>query len=574
MTGFEFAKLIKNAEPEELEQHCKDPEFQSMVWLNGGRTLFTSTLPSERALSLLKLFFRYGLDVEGPASDESGLGEPLYQAAQHAPREVIRFLLDSGADINRQFFRNRVSQGWTPLHAATEAKNYDNVEYLVRMGANINARSEHTHHRRQTPLHIATTQKDLKMVKLLLKLGADPAVPSPTDGGTPYQVLVKKAPMSITKKGKTVRKFPPDEVEKLLKGRRRSRLKHFDPPQTPKGTPQPLKPGLVGLLKGDRKEPPIPSVNCRDDQGQTPLHRAVKEGDLEKVKGLLEEGANPNLRDDKGLTPLSNAVWAGRLDLVTVLTEAGGNPEIIVGKVSIVRRTLDKFEMLKLFVRLGAQTRHLFWDALSGYIRGQEQQMLPVLEFLLESGTSVHAISPVSEKNEGIQGRTPLHRAAEAGKRGLVELLLKHGANPKCKLTRRRGESVGINRRVEPYWVDDGETPSELVKNGNEGKALKTLLESWEKSFPDPPSDIPTPAPEPIVDQSQQWVSRLCELAEQSLKDMSVGREEARKIGEEIADKGGLPLMKEIANKTGEQPKRYVLGFVERWWNGIAGWRS
>jgi ankyrin repeat protein len=58
------------------------------------------------------------------------------------------------------------------------------------------------------------------------------------------------------------------------------------------------------------------------------LHIAAYEGDVERVKKLLEKGANPNIQDEVGRTPLRNAAFKGHVDVVKLLLEHGADPNI------------------------------------------------------------------------------------------------------------------------------------------------------------------------------------------------------------------------------------------------------
>jgi ankyrin repeat protein len=49
--------------------------------------------------------------------------------------------------------------------------------------------------------------------------------------------------------------------------------------------------------------------------GRTDLHSAARDGDVERVKKLLEKGANPNARTEAGLTPLHEAASWGHVEL-------------------------------------------------------------------------------------------------------------------------------------------------------------------------------------------------------------------------------------------------------------------
>ena len=56
-----------------------------------------------------------------------------------------------------------------------------------------------------------------------------------------------------------------------------------------------------------------------------PLHEAVKMGNLDKVKQLIEEGANVDVRDENNDTPLFIAVGKGDEVLAELLISKGAN---------------------------------------------------------------------------------------------------------------------------------------------------------------------------------------------------------------------------------------------------------
>lgn len=64
-------------------------------------------------------------------------------------------------------------------------------------------------------------------------------------------------------------------------------------------------------------------VNAKDNNGNTPLHWAAKDGQKEVAALLIEKGADVNAKDEDG-TPLLIAKKQGNSDLVELLRSKGG----------------------------------------------------------------------------------------------------------------------------------------------------------------------------------------------------------------------------------------------------------
>ncbi|KAH6643691.1 ankyrin repeat-containing domain protein [Boeremia exigua] len=140
--------------------------------------------------------------------------------------------------------------------------------------------------------------------------------------------------------------------------------------------------------------------------------------DKEMVMWLLDHGANPNSRCDWDFTPTSVAMLAAPLETINTLFERGANP--LCGQLlhyAVLRDKSDALEVVCKIVEKGA----------------------PINEIKYEKELKTY----FERKPFGLG--TPLHRAAETGKKDVVEYLLKMGADS-LKL-----DSKGLTPR---YWAE------------------------------------------------------------------------------------------------------------------------
>ncbi|MEW2632656.1 hypothetical protein AB0903_13610 [Streptomyces sp. NPDC048389] len=150
-------------------------------------------------------------------------------------------------------------------------------------------------------------------------------------------------------------------------------------------------------------------VSARDENGATPLHRAVKapyNADdplpaLEVIRALLECGADVHAVDDNGATPVVPAVAMNDSD-----------------PAALVERSV---EVLALLVEHGARL-----DGPSGLTTGGSPAhysavAVPVYTFLLDHGAPIDAVEARSD--------APLHATVRSQRPPLVRLLLERGAD-------------------------------------------------------------------------------------------------------------------------------------------------
>ena len=89
---------------------------------------------------------------------------PLMMAALKGDLDIVRQLIDRGADVNKP--------GWTPLHYAATGGNVEVIRVLLDAHAYIDAESPNG----TTPLMMAARYGSEDGVKVLLEAGADPVL--------------------------------------------------------------------------------------------------------------------------------------------------------------------------------------------------------------------------------------------------------------------------------------------------------------------------------------------------------------------------------------------------------------
>ena len=92
--------------------------------------------------------------------------EALFMAGNE---EIIKFLIENGADVNFQTEDGWTSYGWTALMSAVEQGNIEISKLLIENGADVNLQNENG----WSALKYAIKQRNIEISKLLIDNGAD-----------------------------------------------------------------------------------------------------------------------------------------------------------------------------------------------------------------------------------------------------------------------------------------------------------------------------------------------------------------------------------------------------------------
>jgi ankyrin repeat protein/TPR repeat protein len=235
---------------------------------------------------------------------------PLQLAVRRSTIEIVKLLIDHGADINT---KNEYSNSL--LHIAVGEDRLEMVKTLLECEADVNDKNKY----QNTPLHWAIRNGYIEVAKLLLEYGADVNAAG-VNGASPLHVAIGENQIGLVKllleKGANIN----------AKGKHNDSVLHWT---AARGHVQITKLLLEYIAYINNKthwdvfhnstdvvKPLVKhkaSINCKDNYGDTPLHKAARNGHLEVAEMLLAYGADVNAKNIKGLTSYKVAKKASRL---------------------------------------------------------------------------------------------------------------------------------------------------------------------------------------------------------------------------------------------------------------------
>ena len=355
---------------------------------------------------------------------------PLVAALHNRHLQVANLLHQNGAVFPIGH------NGYTLLHAASKDSSMDVIQWLLDIGADVNAQDDDD----RTPLHFAAGNGDLKVVQTLLAHSADVNVTAARYIGTPLHEALR---------GRYI------DVVRLLIDNGADASRDLQ--------------GLLLLALEWRSAETVQffirlgaDVNARFERDRTPLHLALCVGCDEAVRVLTEHGADVNTRDRSLKTPLHAASARGHVKTVQLLIEHGLDVNARDGSHSTPLHLASSehfVEVMHILIERGADVHardqdesthlHLVSSSAEGFSRMfgdiDFNTLCSCARLLIEHGASINAY----DRNH----KTPLHRAVSSARfwgsdADLSRLLLKM-----VQMSMRRTIMVWLRFRLQRHKV-------------------------------------------------------------------------------------------------------------------------
>uniref|UniRef100_A0A674EGX8 Transient receptor potential cation channel, subfamily A, member 1a n=1 Tax=Salmo trutta TaxID=8032 RepID=A0A674EGX8_SALTR len=173
-------------------------------------------------------------------------------------------------------------------------------------------------------------------------------------------------------------------------------------------------------------------LNASDEEGNTPLHWAVKGTQRESCACLLDLGADSNILNLRLMSPLHLAVSLGHNPLVELLLSHSNTDANLMGDQGntpvMLACSVDNHEAVRLLFKYGArlcqQNKPGHYPIHAAAFAGAKKSMLVVLQKGEEMGLSTKTHINYVDKSFS----TPLHLAIHGGNLEAIKLCIEQGA--------------------------------------------------------------------------------------------------------------------------------------------------
>jgi uncharacterized protein len=180
------------------------------------------------------------------------------------------------------------------------------------------------------------------------------------------------------------------------------------------------------------------TVQARDGDGETALHKAAAASNVDIAKILIHQGAEVNAASTHGATPLTLAPLTNDDTIMVELLFANGaainDKETHSSSALLNAAAAGHLASLRFLISKGANTSSTNRAGTTALMEAATHGHIETVEFLLDGGAKIDA--------QDTGGDSALIYAAFNGRTDVVKLLLKRGANK--ALANRAGETASM----------------------------------------------------------------------------------------------------------------------------------
>ncbi|WP_342189704.1 ankyrin repeat domain-containing protein [Spiroplasma endosymbiont of Dilophus febrilis] len=402
-------------------------------------------------IQIVKLLIDNGADVN--FQDENGL-TPLHFAIENAidtgDIQIVKLLIDNGADPNVLDCNNDFI---SPLHYAIIKNKKEVVEVLLK-SKNIKNKINNKSYLNIGCLHwISLNSKNinnLEIAELLIDNGADVNLQDENDATPLYYAIStnnKEMVQLLINKGANIKNI----------------------------TKNGLTPLYYAIILDNKEMVQLliekgANVNMQDENGLTPLHFAIEENNQEMVQLLINNNADVNIKiTSDGATILHYAILNNKKEMVKLLIKKGANVNKGVNGLIPLYYAIstNNKEMVQLLINKGANVNMQDENDFSPLYYAINEENIEIVKLLLANDADVN----LQNKN----GLTPL-LYSKYNKYIKIENLFKNFINLKNKIE-------SLNEQLKKIKINEQKTKINNNLKKSEDKLKKLLYVTLDKKI-------------------------------------------------------------------------------------------
>ena len=427
---------------------------------------------------------------------EVGIADRLgFQAIHHAAKgghaDILRMLIDKGADMNVKKF-----DGYTPLMLCALNDHVACVELLLRKGADVKWQGE------QSPLHLARSNGSASALKLLEEFRRNPDKYQNPTSSTDEQDMQSALAAELMKAC-----LSGDTLSDMLLGRGATGARSVSNinDQDHRGLTKLMMACEMGHTHVVKQLLQVSNIDIElaNREGWRAIHICSKKDQVEILDLLIKRGADVNVQKKDLFSPLMLAAFndnqqvAKRLLQVPTIKVALANKEGWQAIHFSARR--GNLEVTNLLLAKGANVNAKMNDGCTPLILASMNNNLKLTSRLLD-----HKDIDISlGENDGMQA---IHYAARGGHTDVMRLLINKGADVNIKkqdgftplmlaaLNDQKHSAELLLRRGAEVSGLGAKSPMQLALSKGNG-SIMTLLADYQKN-PHKYRSSPTTSPE------------------------------------------------------------------------------